>query len=115
MRNRAKCKKCEKVIESFHASDYVVCECEEIALDGGDAMRCFAKNWSNLIRVDDEDNEIVPEVVEKDTKVNALEMLKMHIESYDNLPEHAMLAPITHADHLSSLMIIYRLLRDLET
>ena len=39
-RNRAKCKKCQDVIESKHRHDFVTCKCGSISLDGGrDYMR----------------------------------------------------------------------------
>ena len=62
MKNRAKCKLCLSIIESFHATDYVVCKCGEIVVDGGDALRCAANNWENFLRVDDEGNEIVVKI-----------------------------------------------------
>ena len=66
MKNRAKCKLCGDVIESFHSYDYVACRCGEIAVDGGmDNFRCIANDFGNFLRVDDEGNEIVVKVVEK--------------------------------------------------
>ena len=35
VRNRAKCKKCEKVIESLHRHDFKTCKCGAIFVDGG--------------------------------------------------------------------------------
>lgn len=67
MRNRAKCKICEEILESFHRHDYVTCKCGEISIDGGqDYWRCSAKDWSNFLRVDDNGNEFSPEIIEKE-------------------------------------------------
>lgn len=33
--NRAKCKKCDDVITSYHVHDFVKCKCGAIAVDGG--------------------------------------------------------------------------------
>jgi hypothetical protein len=67
MRNRAKCKGCGEIIESFHRDDYVTCTCGEIAGDGGkDYYGAAAKNWNNFLRVDDFDNIIPIQVKEKD-------------------------------------------------
>ncbi|WP_423135861.1 DUF7695 domain-containing protein [Mammaliicoccus sciuri] len=35
IRNIAKCKICDDVIESKHTHDYVMCKCDVIFLDGG--------------------------------------------------------------------------------
>ena len=35
MRNRAKCKLCSSVIESYHRYDEVSCKCGEINISGG--------------------------------------------------------------------------------
>lgn len=59
MRNRAKCRRCDDIIESTHRHDFVTCKCGEIAVDGGQAyFRAAAKNFENFIRLDDEGNEV---------------------------------------------------------
>jgi|SRR6185312_6554770 len=114
MRNRAKCKKCNKVIESFHLHDYVNCSCGEISVSGGSNMYCAAINWDNFLRVDDMDNVIVVQVsaekhLFKQTKKELLEMLKIMIENIEKLPEHVLQTPISHYDHLTALMLIYEI------
>lgn len=43
--NKARCKKCNTVIESKTVHDYVSCKCGAIAVDGG---RIYLKrNWCN--------------------------------------------------------------------
>ncbi len=65
MKNRAKCKKCHSIIESFHRFDYVKCSCESIAISGGlDTYEVFADDFSNILRIDDEENESVVKVVD---------------------------------------------------
>ena len=59
MRNRAKCKLCGDIIESFHPSDCVGCKCGQIGVEGGSAMRTYAIDYANFLRVDDIGNEIV--------------------------------------------------------
>jgi hypothetical protein len=123
MRNRAKCKKCQEVIESYHHYDWVTCKCGEISVDGGmNAYKASAKDWNNFIRVDDMDNEIMPKIVNKDSDVVAEEvkaldkpelirMLEEMIRSYEKLPEKAMYEPITHSDFVSALMLLLSILR----
>ncbi len=134
MRNRAKCKLCGDIIESAHRHDYQICSCEEIGVDGGnDYHKCSAKDWANFIRIDDDGNEIIPKIIDKtdtsslhvESDEVALEynptqeekheklcsMLKGVIDSYDNLPQHAKLAPITHYDLQAALLIIYEIVR----
>lgn len=125
MRNRAKCKLCNDVIESFHHHDYVTCKCEEIAVDGGNNyFRCSAKNWDNFIRIDDLGNEIVPEILDEPpkeeapqspkpfTKKERIEMLHEMVKNIENLPEEAMTAPITHYDFYSYLIQISSIFRE---
>lgn len=35
VRNRARCKRCNDIIESKHKYDFVSCRCKAISLDGG--------------------------------------------------------------------------------
>lgn len=130
MRNRAKCLLCNSVIESFHRHDYVTCKCGEIAIDGGlDYLRASAHNFDNFLRVDDEDHEIKVNYKDdkegQDSKVNKEEnthkpskeelyrMLEDMIKSYEQLPSQAMLAPVTHSDQLSLLMLVSSLFKSL--
>ena len=136
MKNRAKCKLCSSIIESFHATDWVTCKCGEIHVDGGDAMKCAAKNWSNFLRVDDSGNEIIVKVEspsdpehastgdgengdsgdhnkhKKPSKLELIEMLKEMINSIERLPDYAMSTPITHYDFSSLLILLLALLSD---
>lgn len=118
MKNRAKCKLCNSIIESFHSYDYVICKCGEISVDGGDAMRCAAKSWSNFVRVDDEGNDIIPIVKDDNTPQeeltakDKLNMLGELIKSYERLPQHALLSPVTNADLCSALMLLHSILSD---
>jgi hypothetical protein len=57
MRNRAKCRLCDDIIESMHPSDLQLCKCGEIGVDGGEALKCSARDWANFLRVDDEGKE----------------------------------------------------------
>lgn len=116
MRNRAKCRKCEEIIESYHLADYVTCKCGEISIDGGsDKLSCAAKDWSNFLRVDDLGNEIIVKVTEKEpttpTKKDLLNMLDEMIRKLEELPSVAMSMPITHYDHVSSLILLSAILR----
>lgn len=117
MRNRAKCKACEEVIESFHRHDYVSCKCGQIAVDGGtDCYRAAAKDWTNFVRVDDDDREIevtviadVKEIVENEQMPlkpsEPAQILDEMIQSYEHLPQAAMMQPATNADVLSILLL----------
>lgn len=128
MRNRAKCKLCESIIESFHQYDYVKCKCEEIAIDGGpdtDYMRILYRDIKNFLRIDDEGNEIEIKIqenvknshiskeedVKNPNKSEMLEMLDEMIKSIEGLPQQAMTMPITHYDFLSALLLLSSILR----
>lgn len=64
-RNRAKCKKCQSIIESIERYDFKWCACQEIAIDGGNLdnskgiVRYLAKDFDNLLIVND-DESITP-------------------------------------------------------
>lgn len=127
MRNRAKCKKCGSIIESFHQTDYVMCKCGEISVDGGNALKCAAKDYSNFVRVDDDGNEIVVKVLkgdgkaqEDDEKVSEyekpqrkelIEMLDEMIKNIEKMPQHAMSGPINHYDYASLLILLSSIFR----
>ncbi len=127
MKNRAKCKLCNSIIESFHSTDYVTCKCGEIAVNEGESMICFAKDFKNFVRVDDNGNEIlvkiqdefdeimknVPESAsEKLTKKEDLiKELDELIKGIERLPQQAMLTPITHADFCSLMMLLSAILK----
>lgn len=120
MINRAKCKLCLSIVESYHPTDYMACKCGEIAVDGGLAMKCYAGSWENFVRVDDEGNEIIiklKEEVEKKadapklSKEELLSMLAEMIKSFENLPPQALSTPVTHYDLLSALLLVSAILR----
>lgn len=112
MRNRAKCKLCEDVIESFHQHDYVTCRCGEITIDGGlHYWKCSALHWENFLRVDDENNIIIPTIIDindtdtiaveenseevdrssKPSKEELLDMLAKQLEDLEKLPSNALI------------------------
>lgn len=125
MRNRAKCRICKSIIESFHQSDVVECNCGEISIWGGNyELGCGAKNFDNFYRIDDLDNEILVKVVgrqnqqpsadsasviDRDEKIKMLEMM---IKNIENLPTQAMSQPISHYDHLSFMLLVYSILKE---
>lgn len=119
MRNRAKCKLCNDLIESFHRHDYVACGCGEISLVGGlDYLGCGAKNWCNFLRVDDEGKEITVQVVEKrediarEEQSSVLELIEGMIKGLEGLPQTAMETPITHYDFHSILLLLRRMTKE---
>ena len=88
MRNRAKCRLCNDIIESKHRHDYVSCSCREISVDGGsDYHRACFKNRENFICIDDEGNEFSPahEYDKKDPI--PIEQVEKYIESVLSSPE----------------------------
>lgn len=125
MRNRAKCKLCEEIIESTHRHDYVTCKCGEISVDGGnDYHHCRASNWDNFLRVDDEGNIVIPIIKEpepapipeakplsKPTKQEMLDMLDEMVKRIESLPADAIYSPVTHADFTSLLLLLSAILR----
>ncbi len=129
MKNRAKCKLCSDIIESFHRYDYVTCKCGEISVDGGnDYLRCAAKDWNNFLRIDNEGNIVIPKITEKESEINSseqeespkpealskkkiLDSIEHIISTIEGLPSHAMSTPITHYDYVSLLFILSSMLK----
>ena len=127
MKNKAKCKLCNDILESFHRFDYVQCKCGEIAIDGGnEILNCYAKDFTNFLRVDNKGNEIITTVVDKKlnhpiedghlsmaapTKEEKIEMLEMMVNNIENLPKEAMSSYINHYDLYSALATILSVLK----
>lgn len=111
MRNRAKCKLCQEIIESKFSHDFVKCKCGEIFVDGGNeieaSMRFGANDFANFLRVDDKGNETC--IVEKPivTAEDHIELLDDMIRRIEALPEVAMYQTVNQYDYLS-LMIWLR-------
>lgn len=121
-RNRAKCALCKDVIESFHEHDYTACSCGEISIVGGNVFPgCGAKDWNNFLRVDDDDNEFKPKVVDKVQDIvtqatiidsafpSVSEAIEAMIKALEALPQDAMVTPITHYDYHSILLLLRRI------
>lgn len=100
MKNRAKCKLCQRTVESFFKGDYVECECGEIAVFDGDAMRCAAKDFKNFIRVDEKGKEIMV-TTQKDEALSPVDTLKFFIDTIKDLPDHVRQSPATYDDLLT--------------
>ena len=117
MKNRAKCKKCNTIIEALHETDLQLCICGEIFVEGI-SYKCGAKDWSNFLRVDDAGNEIVPKIIDgsdeiliKPGRKDIVDMIDNMIKSYETLPQSAMSAPITYYDLMSVLLLLSALAR----
>lgn len=120
MKNRAKCKLCQSIIESFHDQDYVSCVCGEIAIWGGTTNYCVSyRNPINFLRIDDEGNEIEITVQEKEdvkpldidskpSKEDLIKMLEEMANNIENLPSFAKQSPVNQYDlqSLISLLIL---------
>lgn len=119
MKNRAKCRLCDSIIESYHASDYVSCKCGAIAVDKGPAMWAYAQDWKDFLRVDDNGNEIIVTVKasneqplnEKPNKAQMLDMLTEMRKSCERLPDQALTQPVTNLDYISLLILLESLFR----
>ena len=124
MKNRAKCKVCLSVLESFHTYDYVACKCGEISISGGnDRLECSAKDWKNFLRIDENGHEIMVKVQGEDgspqlpaimSENEKIEMLEAMIKNIENLPQAAMYQPVNQYDLFSFMVIILAILKDLK-
>lgn len=104
---RAKCRKCETIIET--EGEEVFCKCGEISIGGhGNPSRCSANNFSNFVRVDEEGREIEVVVEEKKklSKDELLNLLKDMIRSIEQLPQNAKVVAVNQFDMLSLLYLL---------
>jgi hypothetical protein len=122
MRNRAKCKLCGDILESFHQYDFVTCKCGEISIDGGNYnLSAAAKDWKNFLRVDDLGNEIIVKVKDPNaleakedpvqepsplSREDQINMLQAMVNNIENLPKNALDLPVNHYDLYSFMMLI---------
>ncbi len=116
MRNRAKCRLCQTVIESTLENESVICFCGEIEIYGGsNKFGVYARDYANFIRIDDNDKEVEVKVIEKKKnesralKPSRSEMilsLSEMIKSIERLPKQAMLTAINHYDYCSLLILL---------
>jgi hypothetical protein len=107
MRNRAKCKLCGSIIESYHLHDYVTCGCGEISITGGLVeLDCAARSWDNFLRVDDNDNVVVPRVVNLrlDDRDNIKVTSIVNKDDNQNEQENSNLEPKSNRMSKSELM-----------
>ena len=125
MINRAKCKLCNKIIESHLPDEIIMCPCGTIGVADGAAMRTYCKDnrYSEYFaRVDDMGHEIPVEYRKEPTDVKGNEsankpieplrrdelinMFDEMIKSIENLPQHAQLAPVNSIDLISFMLVI---------
>lgn len=113
MRNRAKCKLCQSIIESFLPDEIVYCKCGEIAVCDGAAMRMWPIGSPNFLRVDEVGHEIVVSYKEKRaegeshedsdkpneprSKADLIKDFENAIEYIDKAPEHERYSSVTNA------------------
>jgi len=122
MRNRAKCKLCNSIIESFLENDFVTCKCGEISINGGaHQFHCEARNWENFLRIDDQGNEIIVKVKEcimegeKTLSTEDLfQELELMISYHEKIPQVAMMSSVNYYDFYSALIVIQNILKRLQ-
>lgn len=56
MKNRARCKKCNDIIESKYRHDFVSCKCGAIFVDGGNDYFRAGGDFQYFERLDDDGN-----------------------------------------------------------
>ena len=120
MKNRAKCKLCNSIIESLTIHDHVSCACGEISVDGGVMYyKASAKDFKNFLRIDDNGNEMPVQYAEekkcmqnetlqeiKSEKEELMSVVDGMIDDFERLPEHAKSHPMTQYDYCALLMLV---------
>ena len=137
MRNRAKCKLCDDIIESKQTWDFVTCKCGEISIDGGPSehRRCLAHNWCNFVYLDDDDTErpLTIRKLEENPKDQVAEekadesdkecvvagkrdelmgVLRETLKNSESLPPHVRSSFVTYADLDGLVSLIYAILKE---
>lgn|SRR3990167_1061146 len=123
MRNRAKCKLCGDVIESYYPADHITCSCGEIGIWGGKLeLHTFANDYANFLRVEDDESLVAVKYIadskdktsdekqhpEEDGQlsINPLEQLKAFADYLRSMPNGAQYSPVTHADLASTIELV---------
>ena len=137
MRNRAKCKLCNDIIESTATYHFVTCKCGQISIDGGPSeyRRCLAHDWANFVYLDDDETErpLKVQKLEENPKdqvasekakdsdkesvvtgkrAELMEVLKETLKNSENLPPHVRSSFVTYADLDGLVSLIYAILRE---
>ena len=111
MINKAKCKLCKSIIESIAPDSKAICSCGEISVEGGESMRCSARNFDNFLRIDDEGNEITVTVKDKHDKEYMLKMLSDFLQKIEEMPSAAMYSSVNHYDLYTALTLVYAIFK----
>jgi hypothetical protein len=110
-----KCKKCSTSIKP-HANDIVECECKSISVQGTSIVIARGLEYDCFTLVGDDGIESDPAITPVEdrplTREQKLDLLADMIRSYDNLPASAMIAPVTHYDFCSLLVLLSSLFKD---
>lgn len=126
MRNRAKCKLCNDIIESLGANQWVKCKCGEVSINGGPfKYEVSVGDYANMLRVDDDGNEVAIKVKQaegqdskedtfglKPSRDELLGMLLEQINNSENLPMHVRSSFVTYLELESALLLIYAILKE---
>lgn len=115
MKNQAKCKLCNVIIESLDKDKIITCKCGEIAIDGGNEFYgAYARDFVNFLRIAEDGTAIEVKYIVKEpsaviqqeevptnklTRKELLDMLEENLKSMDNMPPHAMISPMTNYDY----------------
>jgi hypothetical protein len=113
MRNRAKCKLCQSIIESFYPGHVDTCKCGAITVFNGEAMDMAPFNSPHFLRVDEIGNEIVVSYKEKGaegqgheeadnpneplSRADLIKDFENAIEYIDKAPDHEQYSFVTNA------------------
>ena len=122
MRNRAKCRLCDDILESLNKDDIKICSCGQIAICGGsDELKGKAKDPANFIRINDDDSEVITEIENASTPTPSdtsppsrdelLDMLKDFISAAEELPNHVKISFSTESDLQALRKLVYSILR----
>lgn len=110
--NRAKCKKCNDILNLDEKSkDLVICKCGNLQVEcNNKKITCC---YSDSLEMVDENGCPISSFTDtpEPTKKDLLTELDMMIKNFSDLPDHAMLTPITHYDFASALLLLSAILR----
>lgn len=124
MRNRIKCKLCQDVIESISGEE-VECSCKHIAVRGMWSNReILAIDFKNVIGIEDDGSESDINVIESRKNAPIIDDMKQPptdvlfeitemIRSFERLPPHATMQPLTQVDLFAVLLLMTKLVHEL--
>lgn len=118
MRNRAKCKLCEEIIESLKG-ERVSCKCKQIEIEADETGEYIAHvyDWAHFLRVNDDGSEVPVKILDdvKQPETDVLFEIEQRMKDFERLPWEAGLQPMTQTDMNVIHIFLVKIIQEMRT